>query len=237
MDFGLIWKATLERILVQSLSFERIVANAVAGVVIAVIAVLFLKYHEKKDKDYIVLNKRQTTLFILLMMMAVVFISPLPIRGKGDVIETVSVFVTILVLGITSYMDKQTGTFVNGYMVIGLFVNAVLCVAGLCFKGRFPNKTLILVFFCCVVVNIFFGIISYTSADAGLINMALCSFALIDFGNVLFAFVLCEVVASVLHLLKAIPKVKRKLENHEKLRFPFAPSIFAGVVITLFYIG
>lgn len=237
MDFIDIVTSVWNRVLYKCLVPERLFLNLAAGVVVSLIAIAFLQYHVKTDKGFIVLTKGHMLIFILSISLAVILVSPLPFGKWADVFEVMSVFVIMVVLSVTSYMDKQTATFVNGYMVIGLLVNLILCVLGIAFGFVAVSKTSLVMLLCCMVVNVILGLIAYSPADAGLIQMAMFAFVLVDIRYIVFAFVLCELVSHIHYLICTIPKVAAKVRKKEKLRFPFTTSIMAGVVTTLFFIG
>lgn len=237
MNFMDIVVSVWNRVLHKCLEPERLFLNLAAGVIISLIALGFLRYHVKTDKDFIVLSKRHILTFILFISLAVILVSPLPFGEREDIVKVLSVFVTMVVLSVTSYMDKQTATFVNGYMVIGLLINLILCIIGVGFKFVVVSKTSLVMLMCCIAVNVILGLIAYSPADAGLIQMAMFTFVLVDMRYIAFAFVLCELMSHIHYIIGTIPKVLDKVKKKEKLRFPFTTSIMAGVVITLFFIG
>ncbi len=239
LDFG--WKVTWERVLYRSFSIERLVPNMIVGVLLGLVGYMLLKWHSKNNEGYILLAKKQIVLFISFLVVAVVLVSPLLPRGGMGILEILSVLSMIFILAITSYMDKQTGFFVHGYLVVGLVVNFVLFILAIATGKVNVSKSLFIVLVCCMLTNGFLHIIrAYTIADMLLIQMALFGFSILDFGNLLFAFVMCVMFACVYDVARAlfmIPRIKEMVKNKKFIQLPFTQCIYVGVIVTIFYIS
>lgn len=226
-----------ERILYKCLDLNSFIPNLILGVVLSVLSVCFLRYHSVHEEGFIRISVFRVITFSVLFIVAVILVSPLPFGGNGDILRFLSVCVSLTVLAITSYMDRQTGFFINGYLVVGFSVNLLLCIIALCMRVVVIDKPSGIMLVCCFAVNILLGIISYSSGDCGLVFMVMFSLVLLDVQHAAFAFLLCEIFAMIHYLFRTIPLLIRALRKRGKLRFPFTQSIFVGAVVAMFLIG
>lgn len=232
-----ILESSWRRLLYKCFLPSRLIPNLAAGIILAFVVIGLLWYQTKIDKGFIELTKKHISILILLIPLAVVLVSPLPFRGFGGLIRTVSIFVTLLVLMVTGFMDKQRACYVAFYRVIGVAINFMLFMIGLISKNIEVTKTSFTMFMCCVLVNVILGIIGYSKGDAGLIQMAMFTFALVDMFYAPFAFALLVLVSQLHKWIYYMPMVIKKLGQKEKLRFPYTTSIMVGAVFALFFIS
>lgn len=206
--------------------------NASLGLVVGIVACMFLREDAKRGSSDYVFEKRDMVLVIAATILGMVFFVPLfPFPEKGF-LDMIAAGVCFLILLVTSVMDEKSGYFTLGYQLVGLFIEVLFLVAGIVAKQvEFTPKEILSMGV--VLTGTFgLGICCYSMGDAGLLAMVFLSYMVtLDSSFWIFAFLFTLLISSTTFVLRyAVCFIKMRKSG--RMRKPFTMHILIGTLIT-----
>lgn len=241
---GLI-RAIFRRMAYSVVTLDRLIPNLVFVLAVTIIAFLVLYRLSRVDKGYIKLTLCTFSSLFILTLLGVVFSSPLPV-GDSDrgvvLIRYMSLFFVVLTLFVCSYMDKQTGTMIVGYVLLGFLAQLILLITGLVSRRvSIGSLEAGMLFACMAILFVCFLLGAESGLDLVLFYMCMMHIVIMAEGWFVPLCVVCFmtsfVIATIINGLFKVPKMLRRKDRDkkEKLRFPFTTYIYIGLLVSLFF--